>query len=69
MSHENLQVLAECPLLDRYINNWPFTDMLMCSLKSSSAKWRRKQQIKGAAQEGEKRRKSTEATSNKKKSK
>ncbi|KIM80940.1 hypothetical protein PILCRDRAFT_9347, partial [Piloderma croceum F 1598] len=63
------QVLAECLLLDRYVNNWPFTDILMCTLKSSSAKWRREQQIKGAVHEGEKRWKSVEATSEKKKKK
>jgi hypothetical protein len=65
----SLQVLAECPHLDHYVNHWPFTDMLMGTLKSSSAKWRRQQQIKAAVCERDKRQKTTEGTSEKKKRK
>ena len=43
---QDFQVVDDCPQLDDYVDYWPLSDMLMATLKSSSAKWRKEKWMK-----------------------
>jgi hypothetical protein len=55
-------VVDDCPRLNDYVDHWPFTDMLMATLKSSSGKWRKEKRMKAdGVQEAKRKRKVMEA--------